>query len=177
LLHPQERPASLGRLFGAGKQLLVLPSQVEPTQKAAWQQFAATWSKRYDNIEVTDDRELSRLPEDAAVWLLGWQNKLLSTTRSRFKSTQQQLQSMVAIVNDQQLNAAEHAVVLLDPDNSRTPLGFIGAEQPDAIAALARKLPHYSTYGRLAFELPKVNNILKQSLPVKVSPLTRTLTE
>ncbi|MDH3948418.1 MAG: M1 family aminopeptidase, partial [Gammaproteobacteria bacterium] len=166
LLHPQERPASLGRLFGAGKQLLVLPSQVDPAQKASWQQFAATWSKRYDNIEVTDDRELSRLPADAAVWLLGWQNKLLSTTRSRFKSTQQQLQSMAAIVNDQQLNAAEHAVVLLDPDNSRTPLGFIGAEQPDAIAALARKLPHYSTYGRLAFELPKVNNILKQSLPV-----------
>jgi aminopeptidase N len=177
LLHPQERPASLGRLFGASKQLLVLPSQGDPAQKSAWQQFAAAWSKRYDNIEVTDDGELSQLPADTAVWLLGWQNKLLPIARSRFESTQQQLQASAAIVNEQKLNAADHAVVLLDPNNSRVPLGFIGAEQPDAIAALARKLPHYSTYGLLAFELPEVNNILKQSLPVKVSPLTRELTE
>lgn len=177
LLHPQERPASLGRLFGASKQLLVLPTQVDSAQRNAWQQFAAAWSKRYDNIEVTNDSELSRLPVDTAVWLLGWQNKLLSTARSRFEGTNQQLQPLAATVNDHKLNAVNHAVVLLDPDNSRAPLGFIGADQPDAIAALARKLPHYSTYGRLAFELPKVNNIIKQSLPVKVSPLSRKLTE
>ncbi|NNF97083.1 MAG: hypothetical protein HKM94_09175 [Halobacteria archaeon] len=175
LLHPQERPASLGRLFGASKQLLVLPTQVSPTQRTAWQQLAAAWSKRYDNIEVIDDSEISQLPADTAVWLLGWQNKLVATTRQRFNSAKQQLQPMVAIINDQRLNAADHAVVLLDPDNSRAPLGFIGANQPDEIAALARKLPHYSTYGLLAFELPKVKNIIKQSLPVKVSPLSRQL--
>ena len=78
---------------------------------------------------------------------------------------------------NQQLNAADHAVVLLDPDNSRAPLGFIAAEHPEAIILLARKLPHYSTYGRLAFELPKVNNIIKQSLPVTISPLMWKLNE
>ena len=177
LLHPQERPSSLGRLFGANKQLLVLPTEVDQTQQAAWQQFANAWSKRFDNIEISNDRELSQIPADTAVWLLGWQNKLLPTASSRFQSSSQQLLSRTANVDGQSLNADSHTVVLLDPDNSRAPLGFIGAEQADVIAALARKLPHYSTYGQLAFKLPRVNNIIKQSLPVKVSPLSRDLTE
>jgi len=175
LLGAAETPSSLGRLFGANKQVLVLPTQVSPVQRTAWQQLAAAWSKRYDNIKVIDDSELSQLPEDSAVWLLGWQNKLLTKVEQRFNSAKQQLQPMAAIINEQQLNAADHAVVLLDPDNSRAPLGMIGADQPEAIILLARKLPHYSTYGRLAFELPKVNNIIKQSLPVKVSPLSLQL--
>ena len=175
LLDPAETPSSLGRLFGSRKQLLVLPTRVNPAQRIAWQQFAAAWSERYDNIVAIDDSELSQLPEDSAVWLLGWQNKLLTTTEQRFNSAKQQLQPMAAIINDQKLNAADNAVVLLDPDNSRSPLGFIGAEHQDTITLLARKLPHYSTYGLLAFELPTVNNIIKQSLPVTVSPLSRKL--
>ena len=95
----------------------------------------------------------------------------------RLKTSNQQLDTRTATVDEQQLKADSHTVVLLDPDNSRAPLGFIGAEQPAVIAALARKLPHYSSYGQLAFELPKVNNIIKQSLPVKVSPLSRKLSE
>ena len=171
------RSQSLGRLFGAGKQLLVIPTEASPAQRNAWQQLAAAWSRRYKNIEIINDSELTQLPADTAVWLLGWQNKLLATTSQRFDDAKQQLQPMAAIVNNQQLNSADHAVVLLDPDNSRVPLGFIGAEQPEAIALLARKLPHYSTYGLLAFELPNVNNIIKQSLAVTVSPLKRRLSE
>jgi hypothetical protein len=177
LLHPQERPSSLGRLFGASKQLLVLPTEVDSAQQAAWQQLAKAWSKRFDNIEISNDRELSQLPADTAVWLLGWQNKLLPEVRVRLEASNQQLDPRTATVEGQQLNADSHAVVLLDSDNSRVPLGFIGAEQPDVIKALARKLPHYSSYGQLAFELPRVNNIIKQSLPVKVSPLTRELSD
>lgn len=177
LLHPEERPSSLGRFFGASKQLLVLPTEVDAAQKAAWQQFAASWSKRFDNVEISNDSELSRLPADTAIWLLGWRNKLLPNVRSRFKSPQQQLQTRTATIDAQQLNADKDAIVLLDPDNSRAPLGFIGAENANVIAALARKLPHYSTYGQLAFELPKVNNIIKRSLPVEVSPLSREVSE
>ena len=177
LLHPLEQPASLGRLFGAAKQILVIPTEGSPEQQAAWQQLATAWSRRYHNIEVINDNELSQLPVETAVWLLGWQNKLLPKNRVRFDNATQQLRPTAAIVNNQQLNAADHAVVLLDPDNSRAPLGFIAAEHPEAIILLARKLPHYSTYGRLAFELPKVNNIIKQSLPVTISPLMWKLNE
>lgn len=175
LLDQAETPSSLGRLFGARKQLLVLPTGINAEQRQAWQKLAAAWSAQYHNIELIDDSELSQLPSNAAVWLLGWENKLLETHRERFFSEEQILHPEAATINEQQMNVDEHAVVLLDPKNSHTPLGFIGADQPEVIIALARKLPHYSSYGRLAFELPEVKNIIKQSLPVTVSPLARVL--
>jgi aminopeptidase N len=175
LLDPAETPSSLGRLFGAKRQLLVLPTAVSKQQRQAWQKLAADWSAQYQNVELVDDGELSQIPSNAAVWLLGWENKLLKSHQVRLNAATQQLQPNAATINDQVLNAAEYAVVLLDPNNSHSPLGFIGADQPEVIIALARKLPHYSSYGRLAFELPEVKNIIKQSLPVTVSPLAQEL--
>jgi len=67
--------------------------------------------------------------------------------------------------------ADRHAVVLLDTDNRRAAMGFIGAQAPEVIASMARKLPHYSSYGLLVFELPEVNNIIKRNLPVLNSPM------
>jgi len=177
LLDPAETPSSLGRLFGARKQLLVLPTGVNAQQRQAWQKLAAAWSAQFHNVELVDDSELSQLPLNAAVWLLGWENKLLTAHQARFNTVTQQLTGITAAINQQPYTSSEHAVVLLDPDNSRSPLGFIGAEQPETISALARKLPHYSSYGRLAFELPGVQNIIKQSLPVTVSPLSRELSK
>ena len=175
LLDPAETPSSLGRLFGAQKQLLVLPTGINKEQRQAWHKLAAAWSAQYQNVELVDDGELSQIPSNAAVWLLGWENKLLKSHQMRLNAATQRLQPNAATINDQVLNAAEYAVVLLDPNNSHSPLGFIGADQPEVIIALARKLPHYSSYGRLAFELPEVKNIIKQSLPVTVSPLAQEL--
>ncbi len=175
LLHANERPATLGRLFGAKKQYLVLPANAPAEQIKAWQLLAASWSSRYHNIELLFDNlnanEMKALAEDAAVWLLGWNNKWLKEKRQYLTSTSQQLSAQTVTIDKQQLHADKHAVVLLDTDNSRTPLAFIGAEDPEEIALLARKLPHYSSYGMLAFELPEVNNIIKRHLPVLKSPM------
>ena len=180
LLHANERPASLGRLFGAKKQLLVLPANGTAEQIKAWQQLAAAWSRRYKNVELLydnqNDNEIKALPDGAAIWLLGWNNELLKGHHEYFSSqyldsTSQQLSGHTVTIDKQQLHANKHAVVLLDADNSRTPLGFIGADDPEVIALIARKLPHYSSYGVLAFELPEVNNIIKQHLPVLKSPM------
>ncbi len=177
LLHPGERPASLGRLFGAKKQLLVLPANATTEQMLAWQQLAADWNKRYKNVEVVNDSAVKNLPDDTAIWLLGWQNTLLKKHQQRFSSKSQQLSADIVKMGNKQFNAKEHAVVLLDADNSRTPLGFIGADNPEVIALMARKLPHYGSYGVLAFNKPDANNILKQHLPVLVSPMARQLAE
>ena len=175
LLDPAETPSSLGRLFGAQKQLLVLPTGVNKQQRQAWENLAMAWQRQYKNVEIIDDTELAQLPENSAVWILGWKNKTLMTYQTRFNSKDQQQMPTAVTIDDNQYKAKDYALVLLDPDNTRTPLGFIGAQQPNVIVSLARKLPHYSSYGRLVFELPKVNNIIKQSLPVKISPLTRQL--
>ena len=179
LLHANERPATLGRLFGAKKQYLVLPANATAEQIKAWQLLADSWSRRFHNVELLYDNqnanEMKALAEDAAVWLLGWNNKWLKEKRQYLTSTSrthsQTLSGYTVTIDKQQLRANKHAVVLLDADNSRTPLGFIGAENPEVIALIARKLPHYSSYGVLAFELPEVNNIIKQHLPVLKSPM------
>ncbi len=175
LLDGSEKPSSLGRLFGAKKQLLVLPTEVSQEQKKAWQQLAKQWSSRYNNIEIIDDINLSILPKDTAVWLLGWKNKALKTYQQRFTAAGQQVLGGEVQIHGQTLNASTHTAVLLDPDNSRTALAFIAAEQAQTIALLARKLPHYNSFGVLAFELPRVKNIIKSSLTPRVSPLKRNL--
>ena len=171
LLHDNERPATLGRLFGATKQMLVLPANSTAEQIKAWQQLAALWSGRYKNVELAYDNEIKALPDGVAVWLLGWNNELLKDQQQYFTSISQQLTGNTVTIDRQQLHANKHAVVLLDADNSRTPLGFIGAVDPEAITLIARKLPHYSSYGVLAFKLPEVNNMIKQHLPVLKSPM------
>ena len=175
LLHAGERPASLGRLFGANRQVLVMPANATTEQKKAWRQLAESWSGRYNNVEILSDNEIETLPDDKAIWLLGWENKLLETNRERFSSLTQHVAEQSALMGTQQLDADQHAVVLLDPDNSRKPLGFIGADSPESIALMARKLPHYSSYGVLAFKLPEAQNIIKQYLPVLTSPMVRQL--
>jgi hypothetical protein len=177
LLHPGERPASLGRLFGAEKQLLVLPANATAEQSLAWQQLADAWNKRYKNVELVKDSALLNLPDDTATWLLGWKNTLLKDNKQRFSSVSQQLSTDIVKIGNKQFHANEHAVVLLDADNSRAPLGFIGADEPEVIALMARKLPHYGSYGVLAFSKPLADNILKRHLPVQVSPMARQLAE
>lgn len=175
LLDARERPASLGRLFGAKQQLLVIPHGANDDQVKAWQALALAWSDLYENVQLVESSDLNVLPDDAAVWLLGWQNELLGKFQQRFTSTTQQLSAQAATVNEQRLVPGKHAVVLLDPDNTRSPLGFIGADTPESIALMARKLPHYSSYGVLAFEKHAGNNIIKQHLPVLSSPMARQL--
>ena len=176
LLQDGERPATLGRLFGAKKQLLIMSADATTEQAKAWRGLAAAWSSRYNNVELVTDDDIKTIPEAAAVWLLGWNNRLLNDMQPYLASTSatysQTLAGRTASIDGEQLRAGEHAVVLLDADNSRTALGFIGAAEPDVITSIARKLPHYSSYGALAFELPAVNNIIKKHLPVLDSPMS-----
>ena len=175
LLDARERPASLGRLFGARQQLLVIPDGANDDQIKAWQALAHAWSDLYENVQLVDSHDMKVLPDDAAVWLLGWKNELLEKFQQRFTSSTQQLSAEAATINDQRLVPDKHTVVLLDPDNTRSPLGFIGADDPESIALMTRKLPHYSSYGVLAFEKHQARNIIKQHLPVLSSPMARQL--
>ncbi|MGD8802824.1 MAG: M1 family aminopeptidase [Gammaproteobacteria bacterium] len=175
LLNPLERPASLGRLFGAKQQVLVMPQGASKDQRKAWRELAAAWTGLYKNVRLVDSNDMNGLPEDAAVWLLGWQNELLERFQQRLTSSTQQLSARAVTINNQRLAADRHTVVLLDPDNSRAPLAFIGADDPVAILMMARKLPHYSSYGVLAFDTHQQENIIKQHLPVLNSPLAKQL--
>ena len=180
LLADDERPASLGRLFGAKKQLLVIPAKASKAQIQAWRELAESWSARYKNVTIAFDNQIKSIPEDVSLWLLGWNNALLKERQHHFtvrhsnastKTFSQALSDTKISIDTRDLSADKYAVVLLDADNSRIAQGFIGAQDPEVIASIASKLPHYSSYGQLVFELPEVNNVIKQRLPVLNSPM------
>ncbi len=157
LLDSSEKPSSLGRLFGAKRQWLILPSKSKDL--AAWRRLAEQWQRRWHNVEMVTDDALERLPEDEAVWVLGWDNRFADAALAR--------------VGRKPVERGRLAVVWLDPDNRAAPFGWIGAEGAATIAALARKLPHYGSYGELAFALPGARNQLKRRLAVRGSALSR----
>jgi len=171
LLGPQEKPASLGRLFGAKQQILVYPQDSTKEMLNAWHHLAALWNKKYDNVRLVSDSEFNALSEDSAVWILGWNNQLLKKHQVRLAADTQRVKMKSAEINNDTFLAEDHAVILLDNDTRRSSLGFIGANTPSTVNGLARKLPHYSSYGRLAFEAHTVKNIVKQHLQVTNSPL------
>ncbi len=174
LLGPQEKPASLGRLFGAKQQLLVYPETASSEERRAWQQLATLWDTKYTNVRLISDADYDQASADTAVWILGWNNRRLNSHKPRLTSASQKLQMQSADIDNETFQATEHAVVLLDNDTSRSPLGFIGANDASTITRLARKLPHYNSYGRLVFESQSANNIVKQHLQVSNSPLTQS---
>jgi len=174
LLDDAERPASLGRMFGARVQLLVLPADAPAGELAAWRGLAEAWERRYDNVRVRLDRELDRLPEDEAVWLLGWDNRWLARLTHRFAGVGQEVDARALTVAGERFPRGDYAVVALDSDTRRAPLGFVGAPA-QAVPGLARKLPHYGNYGRPVFRGQAPDNVLRQDLPAAHSPLTRVL--
>jgi hypothetical protein len=175
LLNPQEKPASLGRLFGAKTQLLVYPQTSSKEEQNAWHYLASRWNKKYNNVRLVSDSEFNPSTTDTAVWLLGWNNKLLQKHKQRLTSDSQQMHAQSVRIDKETFQIKDHALVLLDNDTRRSPLGFIGTNNPSTINKLAGKLPHYNSYGRLVFESHSVSNIVKQHLKVNNSPLKRSL--
>ena len=174
-LDPLERPSALGRLFGAERQWLVIPSAVPPAIRTAWRDLATAWNERYGNVRKLSDAQLGLIPEGEAVWLLGWDNKGLQTLGERFTGQGQAVSSDALRIDGEAYARDAYAGVLLDPDNAHAPLGFIGAADVTAIRRLAGKLTHYGSFGRMVFSLPSLENLRRDRLPVLHSPLTRSL--
>lgn len=170
-LDPTEQPASFARLFGAETQWLILPSKVPAEQLAAWRRFADTWQTRFGNVKTLLDSELARLPDSAAFWVLGWDNRALAAIRDRINNRGQRFEGPSMMVDGLRYEPEHSAMILLDTDNRRPPLGFIGTRATQDIDGLARKLPHYSTYGRLIFASGTLKRELTDTLPVANSPL------
>jgi aminopeptidase N len=175
LLHPDEKPASLGRLFGSKKQILVYPGEADDVQINAWRTLADSWNQKYNNVEFVADSKFKELPDDGAVWILGWDNKLLNEIQGQLQSKSQELTKDQIIIEGISFDQKQHATVLLDKQARPFARGFIGAKNATTILKLARKLPHYSSYGRLVFTTPDATNILKHHLHVTTSPLRRRI--
>jgi hypothetical protein len=176
-LAPGEVPPSLGTLLGDDRQLIVVPEGATTAEQRAWRELAAQWAQRFPGVETADDKALSSLPTDRAVWVLGWDNRWAGEAARRLAGDRLDPAAGTADVGGIAVDRQRDAVVLVAPTVEPMPLGFIGAEGTAAIAGLARKLPHYSRFGRLIFERATVDNTYKDERPSDRSALTRVLAE
>jgi len=170
LLDPREVPPSLGQVFGEPQPLAVLPAGAPAAELAAWRALVEGWRSDSHRPEVRTDAEVTRLPADRAVWLLGRGNAL---GRALDASPEWTLAAGELVVGRERLPLAAHSAVVVrrNPGDLEKAVAWVFADDPAALPALGRKLPHYGKYSYLGFAGAEATNVLKGQWEGGDSPL------
>ena len=178
-LNPLETPPTLSRLLGAEKPLIVLPSAASEANFKAYEAFALAWTKDNANLpEIKKDSELTDLPKDRQIWVLGAENRFAPAIAARLETYGARFSPVRAILNNQEFPPLSSAFVLADsnPENPVYSIGLILAGRPGKLPLLAAKLPHYGKYGYLVFD-GEINSLAAGGWEVKNSPLAAVLSD
>jgi hypothetical protein len=174
-LHRNEIPPAISQAMGAGQIMLVLPDQAPAGLKLAYRELADRWQRENPGqIDIVSDATLQVLPNDRAVWLFGWKNRL----RPHLNAALQAYDFMQAGDNVRiagtTLTAQAHSLAVLgrQPNAPEQALGWLAADSAVALPGLARKLPHYGRYSYLGFTGTEPDNVLKGQWPVVNSPMS-----
>ncbi len=175
-LHRSEIPASIGQIFGSDRILVVLPGGRDEIPAEQWRQMVEAWGEESaDRYQFVTENELGQLPSDRSVWILGASNRwaaLLSGSLARLRAGV--IGSELHFGGSGIARAGKSFVFVLDhPADPDLALGWIGADLPQALPGLARKLPHYGKYSYLAFEGDEPTNTVKGQWPAVGSPLVK----
>jgi len=171
-LNRKEVPASLSQVFGEKEAIIILPGNSKHLD--AYTALAKMWQKTQEaqgkKLLIIPDNKISSIPTGKAIWILGFENKY-----SGFVSIAAKYSTALGTEKLEQINTLKKEGALVfaapNPNNVYNTVGFIGANNDDAIKALSRKLLHYGKYGYLGFESEKATNVLKGSLPALDSPM------
>ena len=170
-LDPRETPPSLGQLFGDAKPLVVIAAGEPADRAAAYRAMAASWRSPSHAPEIVSDAEVTALPPDRSVWLLGRSNRFAATM---VDGTSVAASNDALTIDGQRMALADHAAVIVrrHPENVGKAVGWIVAHRVDSLPGLGRKLPHYGRYSYLGFEGAEPANMLKGQWATSDSPLT-----
>jgi hypothetical protein len=161
-------------LYG-GQTWLVLPGAADAEMRKAWAALARRWQQRYPTLQTIGDDEADTLPASANRLLLGWDNRLLAPSLPALQRDDHRLAVNGLHMDSRHYPAASSPMALVNNDTDGVTTGFLGATTPDAVAVLARKLPHYGSYGRLVFDGASGQARVRDSLPSSHSVLSRQL--
>ena len=178
-LDPRETPPSIGQIFGELRVLAVLPSAEGAAALDGYRELLAGWQSDSHQIDVALDSDVTTLPADRGVWLVGRENRLAAAFA---KASAGQARGVTVdaggvAFEGQRVDFANHTtvVVLRHPANVEKAVGWIVADPPAALPGLGRKLPHYGKYSYLGFEAEEPVNVLSGQWQASDSPLTLDL--
>jgi hypothetical protein len=175
-LDKKEVPATLSQVLGSKDGIVILPANSKHLD--AYTGLANMWQKtqaaQNKTLEIIKDSDIESLPNDKAVWVLGFGNKFadqVNIFNEYDKSFNAETKSKIELLKKE--NAFVYAIP--NPENSENTIGFIGANNDKTITRLSRTLLHYGKYGFLGFEGENAKNVLKGSLPALDSPMNYTI--
>jgi hypothetical protein len=174
-LDPAEIPTSFGRLFGAPVSLFVLPAAAPADLGKAYRALALDWGRGPGALVM--DTAIQALPTDRPVWVLGWENRWRSAVATALAAEGGALTGVGADLGGESVPRAGHTLALALPlaGAPALALGWTAADDPGAVASLARKLRHYGKYSYVAFATPEMRAVRQGQWPVLDSPLSVAL--
>lgn len=173
-LDPAERPPSLAQLFASERPLFVLPAAASAPLRAAYDKLARQWARSQRYADLVLDAELDALPHDREVWVMGWENRYREQVAAALPRGSAFTPTEIA-VGDRRFARQSHSVVAVAGTRSSAPVGLLASDSPQALAALARKLPHYDRYSYAVFAGASAENVEKGRWPPTDSPLQVSL--
>jgi len=175
-LHINEIPATLSNAFGAKAVLILLPSKASEDFLKGYSKLAETWAKESGGkIKIKQDSEISSLPDNKAVWLMGWENIHRESIKKGISDYKK-----IAEFKDESIRIGEKNLpchsnsIIVAVKNQKNPshvVVFLSTDRKAALPGLGRKLPHYGKYSFLAFEGDEPDNMLKGQWPAVNSPM------
>lgn len=170
-LDARETPPSLGQLFGDAAPLVVIAADEPAARLAAYRAMAESWNGPAHAPRVVLDRDVTTLPTDRSVWLLGRTNRF---AQALVDGQAVSMDDARVVIDAQPMPLGDHAAVIVrrHPGNVAKAVGWIVADRVDAMPGLARKLPHYGKYSYLGFEGAEPTNMLRGQWQASDSPLS-----
>jgi len=170
-LDPRETPPSIGQIFGAPRVLAVIPASAPPEQAQGYRELVAGWQSESHALEIRTDAEVTDIPADRPVWVLGRDNALAA--RLFGSGADFAIDGGEIAVGGEHMALTGHTVVIVrrHPANLDAAVGWIFTDDPAALPGLGRKLPHYGRYSYLGFEGAEPTNVLKGQWTSSDSPL------
>ena len=171
-LDKSEVPPSLSQIFGAKEGKIVLPKNSPFSDE--FSKLAETWKKTQEVqgkfLDIVFDEDLKKLPDDKAVWIIGFENKFAGLFSIQEDYAAYFDEAQTELIND--LSETGSLVYTIpNPENDLQTIGFIGTNIKDAVPGLTRLLSHYGKYSYLGFEGKRPSNVLKGTFPALNSPL------
>lgn len=174
-LDHEEVPAAVSQALGAQQMLIVLPAGADEKMLEAYRAFAETLGRSGpDEIEVNLDSEITQLPLDRAITVIGWENHFVNEVVSTLFGYGVDVSNQSVHINQTDIPRQHHSFILTTrvSGNDEAALMFVAADSAEALPGLGRKLPHYHKYSYLAFEGQEPAIVTKGRWPVLNSPLT-----
>jgi len=174
ILDPLEVPPALTTVFGEEEAVFVLPSTAGEDEREAWTQLASGWA-RPGEPKLIEDSEVDAPPPGS--WVLGWENLHGQGVAEGVAETGARVDEEGLSWDGESFDRSYSTVLIARSEDPERAVGWVTAGDVEAIAGLARKLPHYTKYGLLAFSGTAPDNVAKAVWPATRSPLSIGLVE